>query len=466
MLRAQMPCLPEEIYACLPEFLQQCVCYAGNPRERDITLLSALVACSALFYRVRFFYRDRFYSPHLYLALVAPAGTGKGTMGLVAKMLDRTDAHYTHLRSEQKKKFEADTQAWEEEVNRAKREKRKADIDLKPATPRPQYFKISPNTSRSRLIESLATADETGCIMVSTEIETLSTAISQDYGAFEDILLKATHHEQVDSSFRIDGDPITARNPHLALLLSGTQEQFTQFFRCLSSGLFSRWSFYTRGKENSFDSCAPGAQRVDLHTYFYDLGEKLLQMHLGLQESPTCITFSDEQWEEHTRLFSGLTRQADAEGRDAASGIIFRCGLQVMRMAATLTVFRKWDDYRYAKEYRCTDDDFHTAMEIGKTIIQHSLLLSTSLPDSKTPPVRMHQFFRLQTVLNALPEKEFTYKNFVESAAESGIPISTAKRMLKKALEMHCVEKEGDRYVRQVDDALGGSKVNLVNPEP
>lgn len=446
ILRGMMPCLPDDIYARLPEFLQKCVSYAGRSRERDITLLSALVACSALFYGVRFFYRDRYYSLHFYLAVVAPAGTGKGAMGLVANLLDRTDAHYARLRSEQKKMFEADSQAWDEEVNRAKREKRKANIDLKPAAPRPQYFKISPNTSRSRLIESLAAADETGCIMVSTEIGTMSTAINQDYGAFEDILLKAAHHEQVDSSFRIDGDPITARNPHLAMLLSGTQEQFAEFFRYLSSGLFSRWGFYTRGKESCFESCAPGAQRVDLRTYFYDLGEELLQMHLGLQESPTCVTFSDEQWEEHTRLFSSLTRQADAEGRDAASGIIFRCGLQVMRIAATLTVFRKWDDYRYAKEYRCTDDDFYTAMEIGKTILQHSLLLSTSLPDCKNAPVRMHRFFRLQSVLNALPGEEFTYKNFVEKAAEQEVPLSTAKRMLKKAVENQFVDKEDDKY--------------------
>lgn len=446
ILRARMPCLPEDIYTRLPEFMQQCVRYAVQPRERDITLLSSLVACSAVFHGVNFFYRDRFYSTHLYFAIVAPAGAGKGTMGLVANLLEQTDAHYIRLRSEQKKKYEAESQAWDEEVHRAKREKRKADINQKPEALRPQYFKISPNTSRSRLIESLAAAGETGCIMVSTEIGTLSTAIGQDYGAFEDVLLKATHHEQVDSSFRIDGEPIIAPNPHLALLLSGTQEQFAEFFRYLNSGLFSRWGFYTRGKEATFECCAPGAQSIDLRSYFYNLGEKLLQMHLGLQQSPTCVTFSDAQWQEHTRLFSNLTQQADAEGRDAASGIIFRCGLQVMRIAATLTVFRKWDDYRFAKEYRCTDDDFHTAMQIGETILQHSLLLSTSLPDSKTQPIRMHRFFRLQSLLNALPEKTFTYKDFVNKAAELDIPLSTAKRLLKKAVEHHFVDKGEDRY--------------------
>lgn len=454
VLRAQMPCLPEEIYARLPKFMQQCVRHTTHPRERDITLLSSLVACSALFHGVSFFYKDRFYSPHLYFAIVAPAGTGKGTMGLVANLLDRTDAHYARLRNEQKKKYEADSHAWDEEVRCARQEKRKADINRKPDMPHPQYFKISPNTSRSRLIESLAAAGETGCIMVSTEIGTLSTAIGQDYGAFEDVLLKAAHHEQVDSSFRIDGEPIIAPKPHLALLLSGTQEQFAEFFRYLNSGLFSRWGFYTRGKENNFECCAPGEQSIDLRSYFCNLGEELLEMHLGLQQSPTCVTFSDAQWQEHTRLFSGLTQQANAEGRDAASGIIFRCGLQVMRIAATLTVFRKWEDYRWAKEYCCTDDDFHTALQIGETILQHSLLLSTSLPDSKSQPARMHRFFRLQSLLNALPEKTFTYTNFVNKAAELDIPHSTAKRLLKKAVEHHFINKEEDKYIKRDSESV------------
>ena len=75
--------------------------------------------------------------------------------------------------------------------NCARREKRKPNIDLKPEEKRTPYFKISPTTSKNRFIESLAAASRTGCFMCSTEIVTLLSALGQDYGKFEDILLKS-----------------------------------------------------------------------------------------------------------------------------------------------------------------------------------------------------------------------------------------------------------------------------------
>lgn len=455
-LRAGMPCLPDELYAQLPDFLQQCCRHATSPRERDITLLGSIVSCSALFPFVSFFYKDRMYSPHLYLSLVGPSGTSKGTLGLTTALLDPTDEHYARLRAEQMKKYEEEILDWEQQTKKSKREKAPATRTPKPEKPRMQYFRVSPNTSRSRLIESLAAAADIGCIMASTEIVTLSNAIGQDYGAYDDILLKAAHHEQVDSSFRIDGEPITARHPHLALLLSGTQEQFAGLYRSLESGLYSRFSFYTCAKETEWKSCAPGAESVDLHQHFRTLGDTLLQMHLALLQSPTCVNFSPAQWEEHTRTFSRLLQQADAEGRDSASGIIFRCGLQAMRIAATLTVFRKWDDYRYAKEYLCCDNDFHTAMQIALTLLQHSFLLSTSLPESKCAPAPMHRYFRLPALLEELPDR-FLFSDFVNKACEQDISLSTAKRMLKKAIEQKVLEKEDNAYIKLPNEPLSGS---------
>ena len=93
------------------------------------------------------------------------------------------------------------------------------------------YLKTSSTTSKSRLLEQLATNGELGCHMSSTEINTLISSLAQDYGKYEDILCKAAHHEEISQSYKIDGDPIVVPRPHLALIMSGTPEQFTGFFR-------------------------------------------------------------------------------------------------------------------------------------------------------------------------------------------------------------------------------------------
>ena len=447
-LRAGTPLISDEVYGLLHPFFTRCVKHAADPRERDILLLGSILSCSALIPHVTFFYKDRLCTPHFYLAVVAPAGTGKGVLSFTNSLLDCTDDYYARQRRQQKKQFDQAMLTWEAELAQAKKEHRKPNLDLKPEEQRPQYFKIAATTSKSRLIESLAASGDIGCVMTSTEIITLVSAIKQDYGAFDDILLKAFHHEEVASSFKSDGEPLVARRPSLGVCLSGTQEQFASLFQSLETGLYSRFAFYTRAKALQWASCAPGAGRVDQKAYFHDLSAELLEMHKGLLQSPTYVCFTPAQWAEHTRRFGSLLEKAEAEGRESTAGIIFRCGLQTMRIAATFTTFRKWDDYRFAKEYNCTDDDFRAAMLIGDTLLEHSLLLSTSLPESRRQPVAMHRFHRLDEALASLPAR-FAYSEFVTAAQGLGVSLSTAKRMLKKSVEMKLLDKEGETYIKE-----------------
>ena len=116
-----------------------------------------------------------------------------------------------------------------------------------------------------------------------------------------------------------------------------------------------------------------------------------------------------------------------------------------MRIAALLTVFRKWEDFKFAKEYRCSDEDFNTAMSIIHVLIEHSLLMSTALPASKHPPVAIHSFHRVNNVLNTLPTN-FTYTEFLNAAHEKGISTTSVKRMLKKAQKCELIIKQEDTY--------------------
>jgi len=444
-LRAASPYIPEEVYTRLPEFLKRCCTHATDKRERDLMLLGSMNSCSALFPNVSFFYKKSLLSPHFYLAVVAPAGAGKGALGFTSILLDATQEFYDRLRREQKKEYDQKLLAWEQEQQQARHAKRLPNLDLKPEEPQAQYLKISATTSKSRLIQSLAAAGEIGCCMTTTEINTLVSSLGQDCGKYEDILCKAAHHEEVSSSYKIDGDPIVVHHPHLALSIAGTQEQFRNFFRSLEVGLYSRFGIYTRQQSQLWESCAPQEGEVDLHSYFYGLGSELFEMHKLLLQSPTLVTFSPQQWQQHTAHFSLLLKRTLLEGRESSSGIVYRNGLLAMRLAAILTIFRKYTDYAYAKEYCCTDDDFRTAMDIAHTLLEHSLLLSTSLPDTSLPPVSMHKFHQLEDTLASMP-RVFTYMDFVRAVQENGACARTGKRWIQKAVKTQLIIKEGDNY--------------------
>lgn len=444
-LRAQSPYIPDSAYSGLPQFLKDCVQYASDPRERDITLLGSLNCCSALFPGVSFFYKNALYSSHFYHALVANAAAGKGVVAFILSLLDATQEYYDRQRRDQKKAFEKAQMAWEAEVHQALREHRSPDSDKKPEEPKAKYLKTSSTTSKSRLLEQLATNGELGCHMSSTEINTLISSLAQDYGKYEDILCKAAHHEEISQSYKIDGDPIVVPRPQLALIMSGTPEQFTGFFRSHENGLYSRFLIYTRQLNPHWETCAPGEGRVDLREHFHTLGKKLFEMHKLLLESPTLVTFTPGQWERHTQQFGVWLKSALVEGKEFPTSIVFRHGLLAMRLASILTIFRKWDDYRYAKEYCCTDADFDTAMQIIATVIEHSLLLGTSLPDTGHPPVAMRKFHQFEDVLKKLP-RIFSYIDFINAAKELGISVSTAKRYLRKAVEQELVVKQKDKY--------------------
>ena len=177
-------------------------------------LLGSMNSCSALFPNVSFFYKKSLLSPHFYLAVVAPAGAGKGALGFTSILLDATQEFYDRLRREQKKEYDQKLLAWEQEQQQARHAKRLPNLDLKNRkSPRRNTSKISATTSKSRLIQSLAAAGEIGCCMTTTEINTLVSSLGQDCGKYEDILCKAAHHEEVSSSYKIDGDPSLFATP-------------------------------------------------------------------------------------------------------------------------------------------------------------------------------------------------------------------------------------------------------------
>ena len=91
-LRGSTPCIPDEVYANLPDFLKAALIPARTQRERDMLLLGLIANLSGCLPLVRINFDQRFYSPHLYILILAPSASGKGLL-TVAGMLPRENAN-------------------------------------------------------------------------------------------------------------------------------------------------------------------------------------------------------------------------------------------------------------------------------------------------------------------------------------------------------------------------------------
>ena len=119
---------------------------------------------------------------------------------------------------------------------------------------------------------------------------------------------------------------------------------------------------------------------------------------------------------------------------------------------------RKCEPMWNVQQCRCTDEDFHTAMDMVKVLLEHSLLLSTTVSavESGKEPKPMKKFYRIRSVLAKLPES-FTYTQLKEGAVEHGIPSSSLKRYLVRLLEMQIIEKEDGMYHKLCKSWFGNS---------
>lgn len=444
-LRRQAPCFPDELFEHLPPLLTQGVELARNPRERDMLLMGMLANISGCLPGVQILYDQLYCSMHFYFIAIAHAGGGKGVLALAGLLPTAIHRHYEAQNRQATREYKEAMLRWNLEVKQAEKAKRIPDLSLAPQAPRLVMLKVSPNISKSRLIIYLEENAELGVIINATELDMVSGAIRQDCGKHDDVFRAAFQHEEVSSDFKVDGRQVMAHDPHLACCFAGTPSQLAAFVLSMANGLYSRLSIYGGEGVWEWRSAAPRKQGVDHRAVFKQLSERLLEMHLFLLQSPTEVVFTPEQWAEHTERFRGWLSEVVGEKEDSPGAIVFRHGLIAMRIAGILTALRKCEFAFATPEYICSDEDFRTAMQLVEVLLEHTLLLSSSLPGTDKPTRPLKAYFRLRPVLERLKTK-FSYQEFMEEVSLQQLPVSTAKRLLAKAVAAQILVKEEDGY--------------------
>lgn len=444
-LRREVPCLPDELFDRLPDFLKRGLTHVRNKRERDILLLSMITNISGCLPGVRMNYGGMVYSADLYLVALAGSGRGKGVMQLAAILPAAIQEYYDELNRKDEREYRQKLLKWNLEERLAAQEKRVPDLDQCPEMPVERILKVAPNISKSQLILALEAGGAVGLVMNASELDMISSAMHQEYGKHDDVMRAASQHEEVSSYFKTDHRLVVVSDPHLALCASGTPAQLHKFISSLENGMYSRVAFYVGQAHWEYKSANPGKARLDMRAYFKGMGEELLRMFIFLSGSPTEVVFTEEQWKEHTERFRTYLREVVAEDDDSPGAIVLRHGLMMSRIAMVLTALRKCEPQWNTSEWKCSDEDFHTAMQIVDVLLEHSLLLSTSVDDTAGRIRPVKAFFKLRPVLKKMP-REFTYSELMAAANEAGLPTASVKRYLLRLVYYQIVEKEDGKY--------------------
>ena len=443
-MRLSAPFIPDWVYEDLPAFLAEGLAIAKDARQRDMLFLSMVVNLSGCMPRVKMVYDDTDIYPHLFLSVIASSASGKGVMAHAARLAYPIQQMLDKENEQKQRQYDESLLVWEQERQRALKEKRKPDFLLQPEPVRKRTLMIPADVSRTKLIQDMSTSPD-GVIINVSEMDTLCTAIGAEYGRFDDLMRACFHHEMFGSNFKTDKRQYMVYCPKLAFCASGTPSQFYRLCPSAENGAYSRYLIYMAEQDAEFRLMSPSGIRRNRNEVFLNLGGKVLEMYRFLKENPTEVKLTADQWSWHQAYFHDVLQQVQLEEAEGPVSVVLRHGLNTARLAMVFTALRKYDERWTFHEMTCSEADFRRAMGVMEVLLQHSLMLSTTLRRETGSPVKMRHYFRVLKALETLPS-EFRYSQLMEALHSSGYSLTSAKRVRMRLLEMEIIEQEGETY--------------------
>jgi hypothetical protein len=367
----------------LPQLMQKVLSLAKTPAEKDMLLLSSLVACGSVMPNlyVRYGIAAKRYYPNLQLFIVGSAACGKGIANLALELVKPIHE--------------------------------KMPLIIPGDATYPAFYQtLARQHGRGYIHESEGS--------VITDIWRSSTA------NYNTALRKAAEHETISRARCREASVI--ENPQLSMVLTGTFSQYHALVPSIENGYFSRLltliidehqafnSRYVQPSENSGDTIRAAAEQL------YRLYESLLFAH-----PREFILTREQQSRLGNHLETAYPTLIRMLGEDFHS-VVLRMAVQIERIAMILSALRLSPLTISHSPLQCSDSDYATAELIGNKLILHmaqAYQLIKGTQKIETPTVK--PLDQKQILLSLLPD-EFCHAVLVKEAAAQGIPARTAER--------------------------------------
>lgn len=420
----------------LPVTIQRTLEGQNTAVEQDKVILSDLNLLAMAEPNVYGIYGDkRVYTP-FYLFVLGLAGIShKGAIDDMKHLLMPIEHHMQSQYYAQLAEYKERHAEWE--ARKSQRGRGAESAGVEPEEPVYRSLFVSADSSAAALKQDLYSFGGRGLIF-STEADTLTQALSQEWGQFTDVLRMAFHHESVTSTRTKDKQHIVIEEPQLGMLVTCTPKQIMSLLspKQNENGSSSRALFYcakeTLEWRNPFSGKEPIADR------YREIGQSIKHMYdllTGRQKNRIQILLTEEQQQAFNVHFQPLLpEQVGLYGVEFAAFIV-RIALVAFRMMMVLTTLRNFEHGNLAdpqqQAFVCTDDDFETAMTIIDCLVSHTAYVyNTLLRPSDEHPVNVQSLKPREHQLYQALSDEFTTKQFEQTAKALGIPLKTAQRYL------------------------------------
>ena len=434
-----------------PGLLSDVLKVAADDREYDLMLLSSLTVLSTIMPGVSGMLKKQLYKPPFYTLIIGPSGSGKGCINVVRKLADPWQDYIFDISKAKVKEYEEQKELSDNYKAQVRAAKGKKPVGLPPEEPVPVCQKrlhMSGYTTTARMIEQLDVNSPYASFLYETELESVNNTIMQDFGGYSYVLNQAFQHERIGCSSKTNGTSFI-EFPELGFLATGTPGMLLKLIPSTESGLYSRLLIYRITGRADYQPLTSVDDTMCSVRYFERLGQRVLDMAVHLEKSPTFVVFSDKQRKRLDRYFEREYNNVRVFGNDDVASVVLRHRLIIFRIAMTLTGIRKGETKSTAEEIEILDDDFDIAFHIGTRCLSHSLLVSTSLKHSDAN--QRHKLPDAQVDLFDVMPDEFKTSDIIDEAGVRGISRSSVFRMLKKAQEYSLVVLVSTGYYRKTE---------------
>ena len=427
----------------LPVTIQRTLEGKNTPVEQDKTILTSLDLLAMAEPNIYGIYGGkRVYTP-FYLFILGLAGIShKGAVDDVKELLMPIEKHIQAQYYAQLADYKEQHAEWE--TRKSQRGKGAESAGPEPEEPVYRSLFVSADSSAAAFKSDLYSFGGRGMIF-STEADTLTQALSQEWGQFTDVLRMAFHHESITSTRTKDKQHIVIDEPQLGLLVTCTPKQISSLLspKQNENGSSSRNLFYVAKEELGWKS--PFEEKEPIADRYREIGQSVKQMYdllVKREKNRIQILLTEEQQQAFNAHFKPLLpEQVGLYGIEFAAFIV-RIALVAFRLMMVLTTLRNFEHGHLAdtqqQAFVCTDNDYQTAMTIIDCLVAHTgYVYNTLLRPSDEQQLNVQPLKpREQKLYQALGD-EFTTKQFEQTAKALGIPIKTAQRYLGDMISRH-----------------------------
>lgn len=374
----------------LPELMQKVLSLANTPAEKDMLLMSALVACGSVMPNlyVKYGIGAKRYYPNLQLFIVGSAACGKGIANLALELVKPIHE--------------------------------KMPLIIPGDATYPAFYQtLARQHGRGYIHESEGS--------VITDIWRSSTA------NYNTALRKAAEHEAISRARCKEASVI--ENPQLSMVLTGTFSQYKALVPSIENGYFSRLLTLIVDEHQAFNSRY--VQTSDTSDQIIRAAaEQLYRLYDSLLFArPREFALTPEQQQRlghHLQTaYPTLIRML---GEDFHS-VVLRMAVHIERIAMILTALRQ------SPPFLCSDEDYQTAEMIGNKLILHMAQAYQLVKGTeKVEQPKVKPLDQKQILLSLLPE-EFESKTLVEEAKAQGISARTSTRWNEEWITLGIVYK-------------------------